>query len=82
MVPRATVDAPARPIPWQHPKLGEEAIILRPADYLLLGAAFLSFVFSISLWFSGLRDEGLFVGIWVPSILAFGGFMRSALRKG
>ena len=53
---------------------------MKPADYLLLGAAFVSFVFSIGLWFGGLRDEGLFVGIWVPSILAFGGFMRSAVR--
>ena len=55
--------------------------MLKPADYLLLTAAFASFLFSIYLWFSGQRDEGVFVGIWVPSILAFGGFMRSALRK-
>ncbi len=55
--------------------------MLKPADYLLLAAAFLSFVFSIYLWFSGWREEGLFVGLWVPSILAFGGFMRAALKK-
>lgn len=55
--------------------------MLKPADYLLLAAAFLSFVFSIYLWFTGQREEGLFVGLWVPSILAFGGFMRSAFRK-
>jgi hypothetical protein len=54
---------------------------MKPADYLLLAAAFLSFVFSVYLWFQGLREEGLFVGIWVPSILAFGGFIRSALRR-
>ncbi len=56
--------------------------MLKPADYVLLAAAFLSFVFSIYLWFSGWREEGLFVGLWVPSILAFGGFMRAALKKG
>jgi hypothetical protein len=50
------------------------------ADYVLLTAAFLSFVFSVYLWFGGQREEGLFVGIWVPSILAFGGFVRSAMR--
>jgi hypothetical protein len=33
--------------------------------------AFLSFLFSVSLWFSGNELEGIFVGIWVPSILAF-----------
>ena len=32
--------------------------------------AFLSFLYSVSLWFSGMKLEGIFVGIWVPSILA------------
>lgn len=45
-------------------------------DLFLLLAAFLSFVFSVSLWFLGLRDEGVFVGLWVPSILAFGAYLR------
>ena len=35
-------------------------------------AAGASFLFSIYLWFSGQRDEGVFVGLWVPSILSFG----------
>lgn len=54
---------------------------MKPADYLLLAAAFISFLFSIYLWFQGQREEGLFVGLWVPSILAFGGFVRSALHR-
>jgi len=32
--------------------------------------AFLSFVYSVTLWFSGNKLEGIFVGIWVPSILS------------
>lgn len=32
--------------------------------------AFVSFLYSVSLWFSGMKLEGIFVGIWVPSILA------------
>ena len=32
--------------------------------------AFLSFLYSVSLWFTGNKLEGIFVGIWVPSILA------------
>jgi hypothetical protein len=40
--------------------------------YLFVGAAFISFLFSVSLWFSGYREEGLFVGLWVPSILGLG----------
>ncbi|MEM7014234.1 MAG: hypothetical protein AAF585_22465 [Verrucomicrobiota bacterium] len=39
-------------------------------DYFFLGAAFVSFLASIALWFLFNRDYGLFVGIWVPSILA------------
>ncbi|MCX7393934.1 MAG: hypothetical protein NTW75_07375 [Planctomycetales bacterium] len=35
-------------------------------------AAGASFLFSISLWFSGSKPEGMFVGLWVPSILSFG----------
>jgi hypothetical protein len=49
----------------------------RPVQLILL-AAFLAFVVSVSLWFSGDREEGLFVGLWVPSILAFGAFVLSA----
>ena len=39
---------------------------------LVILAAFLSFLLSVYLWFSGQKSEGLFVGIWVPSILSFG----------
>jgi hypothetical protein len=42
------------------------------AGLAILGAAFVSFVLSVTLWFGGHRDQGLFVGIWVPSILSFG----------
>ena len=40
---------------------------------LILLAAFVSFVLSVTLWFTGSHDEGIFVGLWVPSILALGG---------
>lgn len=43
----------------------------RAKSLFLLGAG-LSFLLSISLWFSGHREEGEFVGLWVPSILALG----------
>ena len=47
---------------------------------LILVAAFLSFVLSVTLWFAGDRQYGLFVGLWVPSILAAGGFWTIATR--
>jgi hypothetical protein len=42
---------------------------------LILLAAFVSFILSISLWFSGSELEGVFVGIWVPSIIGLGAFL-------
>jgi hypothetical protein len=42
------------------------------ARLLLLTAAAVSFLVSVSLWFSGHELQGLFVGLWVPSILALG----------
>ncbi len=54
------------------------------ADYIVLGAAFVSFLFSVSLWFGvfGLdhKDAGVFVGLWVPSILALGLFFKTSLQ--
>lgn len=39
-------------------------------DAPFLIAAFLSFVVSVTLWFLVDPDYGVFVGIWVPSILS------------
>ena len=33
--------------------------------------AFLSFLYSVSLWFSGYELEGIYVGLWPVTILAF-----------
>ena len=45
---------------------------IQRARMLVLVGAGLSFLFSVGLWFYGMRDEGLFVGLWVPSILGLG----------
>jgi hypothetical protein len=42
---------------------------------LIYLAAFISFILSVYLWFSGSKDQGLFVGIWVPSILSLGALL-------
>jgi hypothetical protein len=47
----------------------------------ILLAAAISFLLSVSLWFSGYKDEGLFVGIWVPTILALGAFINSGRQS-
>ena len=48
---------------------------------LFLVAALASFLLSIALWFTDNRQEGVFVGLWVPSILAAGGFWMTAVRQ-
>ncbi len=42
------------------------------ARMLLLTGALISFALSVSLWFGGHEQDGIFVGLWVPSILALG----------
>lgn len=47
-----------------------------PTARALIGtAAFLAFALSVVLYFSGDETAGIFVGIWVPSILALGAFL-------
>lgn len=51
----------------------------RAARWLFLLAAFISLVLSITLWFTGSENQGIFVGLWVPSILSLGALV---LRRG
>ena len=49
-------------------------------DKSFLFAAFASFLASVGLWFLVSQDYGLFVAIWVPSILALGALVMSEKR--
>lgn len=51
------------------------------ARSLILLAAFVSFVLSVALWFGDHRDEAIFVGLWVPSILALGALVAPRSRS-
>lgn len=53
---------------------------LAASKALFFVAAGLSFALSIWLWFSGDRERGLFVGLWVPSILAAGNLVLTGGR--
>ena len=59
--------------------------MFKKSDVLILLAAFLSFLFSVSLWFGvGMpanKDAGIFVGIWVPSILATGIYFQQMVQR-
>ena len=45
-------------------------------DKLLFVAAFLSLIFSEIIYFQGQKQEAIFIGIWVPSILGFGIYLK------
>ena len=45
-------------------------------DKVILIAAFLSMVFSIIMWFLADNDTSLYIGLWVPSILGLGIFLK------
>ena len=44
---------------------------LKAKSFFLIAAG-ISFLLSVSLWFTGNHDQGLYVGIWVPSICSAG----------
>ena len=50
------------------------------AQLLILLAAAISFVLSVSLWFGGHELQGIFVGLWVPSILSLGAVVLTRVR--
>ncbi len=50
------------------------------AKLVFLGAAFASFLLSVSLWFFVDRELGLFVGLWVPAIHSLGTLVLTGER--
>lgn len=54
---------------------------VKTAKALFLLAAFASFLLSVSLFFlADEKSQGIFVGLWVPSILSLGTFMFAGER--
>jgi hypothetical protein len=52
-----------------------------PGASLITLSALLAFLLSVVLWFTDSREEALFTGLWVPSILALGGFYAALRRR-
>ncbi len=46
------------------------------SDKLLMFSALLSLIYAETSWFLGEREIALFVGLWVPSILGFGIYLK------
>jgi hypothetical protein len=50
-------------------------------DKLLFVSAFLSLIFSEILFFEGNENQAIFIGLWVPSILAFGIYLKLVQKQ-
>ena len=66
----------------EEPRAKERAVERREvipgvsrAKALFILAAGLSFLMSVSLFFTGSQEQGIYVGIWVPSILSAGALL-------
>ena len=57
-----------------------QADALRIVKLLFTAAAVLSFLVSVGLWFTGSKESGLYVGLWVPSILSAGSLLLAGER--
>ncbi|ACF14777.1 hypothetical protein Ctha_2327 [Chloroherpeton thalassium ATCC 35110] len=51
--------------------------MLKKPDYFFLAAALLDFFLANFLLLSGLRDEAIFVSIWVPANIILGIYFRN-----
>lgn len=46
------------------------------SDLFIFLAVAISFALSGYLWFNGYREQGVFTALWVPTILAFGIYVK------
>lgn len=69
--------------PRAHAREQDTRMVLSHAGLsklLIFAAAGLSFLLSVYLFFSGDRERGIFVGLWVPSILSAGALLQIESR--
>ncbi len=55
---------------------------MKKSDTFILLAAAISLAASAYLWFTGQTQEALFTGIWVPSVLGFGIYVKLMAGQG
>ncbi len=63
-------------------RVEEKCLMFDRVDVPFLIAAFASFLVSVGLWFLVNHDYGVFVGLWVPSILVLWVGVRVRLGGG
>lgn len=59
----------------------ENYLKFKISKVLFFLAAFFSFLFSVFLYFQGNKTHGIFVGVWVPSILSAGSLYLTSYNE-
>jgi hypothetical protein len=54
---------------------------MRKRDFIVILSAFLSFILSVYLWFSGDKEMGQYVSIWVPTIIVYVIFVNTMPKR-
>ena len=76
----------AKPVPvsfgnLRNPRWGSLWVALAGPACNFVQALVWTVVLSVVLWFGGHHEEGIFVGLWVPSILSLGGVLLPRSRR-
>jgi hypothetical protein len=77
--PSPSVAVPQPP----SPSVAIKMLLAKPLvkiKLLFMVASFISLVLSVSLYFNGHEQQGIYVGIWVPSILSLGSLLLAGER--
>lgn len=49
---------------------------MNKGTHWIIVAAIISLIIAIYVWFTGDRESGLFIGLWVPSLLALATYLK------
>jgi hypothetical protein len=55
--------------------------VISKTDVCIFLATGISFALGVYLFFTGSRDQGLFVASWVPAVLCFGIYFKLLVRE-
>lgn len=76
-------DTTATTHPQRQPGVGailRQHRVLAKLAFLIGGT--IAFLLSVWLWFNGSKEQGLFVGLWVPSVFSLGALLMAGEGDG
>ena len=62
--------------------LKRQLVGINRAKVIFMAAGLVSLLLSVGLWFSGNEQQGIFVGLWVPTIHSLGALVLAGSEAG